>query len=81
MKQLLEQIPQWGPIVGLVICLTIFLLVLIYQWGDRRVWYAQKMSAMPLRDGDTLADNRDNNIGGIQTADEFIEQHTDTDRT
>ena len=52
MRQLLEHTSQWGPIVGLVICFTIFTLVLLHQLSDRRPKHAKKMSALPLNDGE-----------------------------
>lgn len=52
MRQLLEHTSQWGPILGLIICFTIFTLVLLHQLSDRRPKHAQKMSALPLNDGE-----------------------------
>ena len=50
MQQLLEHTTQWGPILGLLICFTIFFLVLLHQISDRRHRHAEHMSSLPLED-------------------------------
>ena len=50
MHQLLEQTAQWGPIAGLIICFSVFVLVLLHQISDRRPGHAQHMSDLPLAD-------------------------------
>ena len=58
MKQLLEHSSQWGPIAGLIICFTVFILVLLYQIFDRRKGFQQHMRSLPL-DADTQQGDSD----------------------
>ncbi len=48
MHQLLEHSMNWGPIVGLIICFSLFVAVLCYQLCDRRPRFQERMSSMPL---------------------------------